>query len=324
MTKIKIIGILIFILSICLVILSNSINQNNRINTSLLNTINEQKAFTQEISKNIFYIYKNKNISTLQPNSSITQFIHNNDTKNKILNETAPINIRNQTSKILVLWDNFYLLIQKFKNTNKVTTPYSNIILEQIVKDIYSTNLKLVVEFDKLIKMYQAYYKDIQRTNKNLQYTMFTLLLAFLIYLFTQIKIIISFMQKFLQTSKHIVKNHNLKELKPLEPNKSSPDVLEATNNFNFIIEKINNSIEYSSNSIKHSYESIELIEENIEKLLELFSIMQEDKEFDKELTKKEDAIIQSLEELTSSIQKLKNLKLDLDNLISHYTNSNS
>jgi len=324
MKKIKIASVLIFILSVSLAILSNSINHDNKINANLLNTINKQKAITQEISKNIFYIYKNKDASTSQLDNSIKQFTHNTNSKNKMLDETASANIKKQTLKILVLWNNFYTLVEKFKNASKITTPYSNIILEQIVKDIYNTNLKLVVEFDKLIKMHQSYYKEIQRNNKNFQYTLFILFLLLLIYLFTQIKIIISFMQKFLQTSKNIVKNHSIKDLKPIEPNKNSSDVLEATNNFNFIIEKINNSIEYSSNSVKHSYRSIELIEKNIEKLLELLSIMQEDKEFDKELTKKEDAIIQSLEELISSIQKLKNLKLDLDNLISYHTDNNS
>ena len=64
MNKIKIAGVLLFILSIGLAILFYYTNNQNRVNTTLLNTINEQKAFTQEISKNIFYIYKNKNAST--------------------------------------------------------------------------------------------------------------------------------------------------------------------------------------------------------------------------------------------------------------------
>ena len=49
-----------------------------------------------------------------------------------------------------------------------------------------------------------------------------------------------------------------------------------------------------------------------------------EDVKTDKELTKKEDALIQSLEELTNSAQNLKNLKMDLDNIISHQHPNNS
>jgi hypothetical protein len=59
-------------------------------------------------------------------------------------------------------------------------------------------------------------------------------------------------------------------------------------------------------------------VENNIEDLLELLSLM-DDGNIDKELTKKEDTLIQSLEELTSCAQKLQNLKVDLDNLISHH-----
>ena len=138
-----------------------------------------------------------------------------------------------------------------------------------------------------------------------------------LIYLFTQLKTIISFVQKFLNTSKDIITNSSIKELKPIEIEKNGKEVLEATNNFNFLVEKVNNSIKYSTKSIEHSYESIELIEKNIEELLELFYIMEENQNFNKEMTKKEDTLIQSLEELTTSAKKLHDLKIDLDNLIS-------
>ena len=45
---------------------------------------------------------------------------------------------------------------------------------------------------------------------------------------------------------------------------------------------------------------------------------MQEGDAIDKELTKKEDALIQSLEELSNAAQKLNALKSDLDAFIHH------
>ena len=318
MNKIKIIGAFIFILSVSLAVLSNLISQNNQINSELISTINEQKAFTQEISKNIFYIYKNKNASTSQLNNSIKSFISNMQTREKKLNNISSKNIQEQTDKIILLWNEFYSNVQDFRDLNKITTAYSNVILEKIVKNIYNTNLKLVVEFDKLLKMNQEHFEETQKSKKTLQYTLYILLIISLIYLFTQLKTIIFFMQKFLNTSKSIITNSSIKELKPIEVNKSSEDILQASNNFNFLVQKINSSIENSSLSIEHSYKSVELIEKNIEGLLELFYEMQENKEFDKELTKKEDALIQSLEELTTSAQKLKDLKINLDNLIAH------
>jgi DNA replication and repair protein RecF len=74
-----------------------------------------------------------------------------------------------------------------------------------------------------------------------------------------------------------VVKNRNKRAhlfhpLMSKKIEKNSKEVLEATNNFNFLVEKVNNSIKYSTKSIEHSCESIELIEKNIEEFLELFS----------------------------------------------------
>jgi hypothetical protein len=43
---------------------------------------------------------------------------------------------------------------------------------------------------------------------------------------------------------------------------------------------------------------------------------MNDDEQFSKNMTKREDALIQTLEELTTSAQKLKNLKIDLENFL--------
>jgi len=315
--KIKFIIIIIFLCSVSLIILSSSINQSHQLNNKFLDTVNKQKAFTQEISKNIFYIYRNKEISASQLNNLIKKFIKNINTNKQLENDLKSDNIKEQNKKIILLWNDFYLKVQKFRNLNKISTAYSNIILEKIVKDIYNLNLKLIVEFDKLIEIRQKEFQESIKTKKTIQYLLYILILLLLIYLFTQLKTTISFIQKFLNTSKNIITNSTIKELKPIELHSTSNDVLQATNNFNFLVQEINNSIENSSKSMQHSYDSIELIEKNIEQLLELFYEMQEDEKFDKEMTKKEDILIQSLEELTKSSKKLQDLKTDLDNLIS-------
>ncbi|MFA6191015.1 MAG: hypothetical protein WC665_01555 [Sulfurimonas sp.] len=319
MTKIKIISILIFFLLMLLTYFSIYIRHENKINTDLLDTINAQKAFTQEISKNIFYIYKNKNASTQQLDDSIKKFLSNMGNKDKIFIDIHSDSIKNQADKIALLWNKFYLHVQNFRDQNKTSTTYSSIILEQTIKDIYNTNLQLVVEFEQLIKLHKAYFSDIQEINKNIQYLVFFLLVALLIYFFTQIKDVILFMQKFLDISKTIIKNSSIQQLRPIKINNNNIDIVKAANNFNFLVDKINSSVQHSSDSIQHSYQSLETLEKNIEDLIELLSIMEEDKIFDKELTKKEDAVIQSLEELTTSTYKLKALKKDLDNLISSH-----
>ena len=321
MTKIKIVGALVFTLSIILAVLFNYVSEQSKISNNLLDTINQQKAFTQEISKNIFYIYKNKNASNSQLDSSIKSFVSNMNNRENKLNRVNFIAIKDQSAKILILWNNFYLEVQNFRNFSKTTTVYSSIILEKLVNNIYKINLNLVVEFDKLIKIHQTELQNSIAIYKNIAYALFFLLVVLLIYLFTQIKEILIFIQKFLTTSKRIRSNSSIKELELLESdiNSSNSNISDATDNFNYLVNKINDSVEYSSKSIEHSYKSLESVEKNIEDLLELLYTMENNKELNKDLTKKEDAIIQSLEELTTSSQHLKELKIDLDNLIYHH-----
>ena len=307
MKKIKIIGVLIFVLFIFLVVLSSYISNQNQASLDVLNTINKQKAFTQEVSKNIFYIYKNKNTSKISLDDSIQNFLQQTNNQDIVF-----------PKKITSLWNEFYLKVQKFRDISKVTTAYSSLILEKLVNDIYVTNLKLVVELDKFLKKEQKKSQQKHKQIKLLQYILFLLFLILLIYLFTQLKSIMFFIQKFLKTSKDIMKNSTIKDLKPIEVDADTQDILQATNNFNFLVQKINSSIENSSKSLKHSYNSIEIVEKNIEELLELFYEMQEDKEFDKDITKKEDILIQTLEDLTTSSKRLQDLKNALNNLITH------
>ena len=321
MTKIKIVGAFVFTLSIILAVLFNYVSEQSKISNNLLDTINQQKAFTQEISKNIFYIYKNPTASSSQLDDSIKSFISNMNNKDNRLDGVDSVAIKKQSAKILVLWNIFYLEVQNFRDLSKTTTAYSTIILEKLVNDIYKTNLDLVVEFNKLIDIHHSEVQSTVTIYKNIEYALFSLLLLLLIYLFSQVKEILSFIQKFTTTSKKIRSNSSIKELEPIKEKNSSlnTSLSDATNNFNFLINQINDSVEYSSQSIEHSFKSLELVEKNIEDLLELLYTMEDDKEVDKDLTKKEDVIIQSLEELTTSAENLKKLKADLDNLISHH-----
>ncbi len=318
MKKIKIVGMLIFLLSLSLAFLSNAINEKNLTNTHLLDAINEQKAFTQEISKNIFYIYKNKDASSTQLDASINDFIKNMNDKNNALTKISSIDIKKENEKIVLLWNQFYLSVQKFRDKSKVTTLYSNIVLEDIVKDIYTINLKLVVEFNRLIELHHKHFEMLHKNDKNLQYILFFLLIFLLIYLFTQVKTIIAFIQKFVTTSTNVMRTSSVKNLEYIEVEKNSDELAQAANNFNALIDKINKSIDFSSKSIENSYKSLEICENNIEELFEFLNQMQESEAIDNELTRKEDALILSLEELSSSALNLKNIKKDLNALISH------
>ncbi len=300
MNKIKISWIMVFVLSILLAFLSHYITDKNHINFDTIENINKQKALIQDISKNILYIYKNPSSSDYLI-KNIDKTIFNSNIKAK---------------EIIILWMEFKKLVKKFKNQNRIKTAYSHILIEKTVHDIYSINLKLIVEFDKLIK-HQIYSsnKEIQ-FYKTIQYILFLIMLLILIYLFSEIKTIISFIQQFSKTSKIVIQNSTVLDVNPIDIKSTNIEVIKATNDFNFLLNKIDQSIEYSTLSIDNSLESLEKIEDNIEEFLELIILMSKDKDIDIQMTKKEDIVIESLEELMDSKAKLKSLKNNLNNLI--------
>jgi hypothetical protein len=314
MNKIKILSALIFVLSLVLAYYSRYVSQENDVNLNLLKTINEQKSFTQEISKNIFYIYNNRHTSTKQLDESIRSFVEKVNHKDEILGKLDSRKIQNQTKKILHLWNNFYLLVQKFRDLSKMHNAYANIILEKLMNDIYKANIDLVLEFDKLITMQKEYFDAHKKKDRTVQIALFLVLLLLLIYLFTQLKDLLLFIQKFLDTSKRIIQKSTVKGIKPIEAQSSSEDVAHAVHDFNFFIEKINKSIDYSAVCMQNSVASLEDIEKNIEDLLELIAMMESDDSFDKELIKKEDILIEALDELSSTSEKLESLQVNLNN----------
>jgi hypothetical protein len=314
MTKIKIVGGFVFILSLLLIIISSYISKQNKINSNIIDTISEQKAYTQEISKNIFYIYNNKNCSTKNINIAINGFLENLKHKDETLKVIPSILIKNQSEKIIDLWNQFYIDVQKFIVQKEASTAYTNILLEKLVNNIYKKNQILITEFNNLKKIHQIYFDNILNTYKNIQYILFTLLILLLIYLFSQVKLIISFIQEFTKRSEKVIKNSSIRDIKPIKEDIKNKDINEATNNFNLLVDKLNNSIKFSHNSIEQTTNSLKEIENNIEQFLEILSL--NNQEIDIDLMKKEDAVIQSLDELMRASTKLNNLKSDLNKII--------
>jgi len=310
MRKIKIVGALIFIFSIILAFMFNHTAQENKIHNELLKNIKKQKDFTQEISKNIFYIYKKNNKDTTILDNAIKTYEKSIDNKEDDFNKNY---------KILKLWNTFYLHVELFRDKIKVRSPYSNILLEKNVNNIYNTNLKLIVEFNKLIKQEEEKFSQTQNLFITVQYILFIALVLLLLYLFTQLKSLVGFVQEFLFKSKNIITNSSIKELKPINIDDKNNDIYTAENNFNTLVSKINIDVDNSAKSIEYSHNSLEILELHVEELLNFIYDMNND-QTNQELRKKEDAIIQSLEELSATKVKLKHLKEDLNNLISHST----
>lgn len=306
MTKIKITGALIFLFSLLLAFIFNHTSNNSAHHSNEIAVMNAQKNFTQDISKNIFYFYKHPDSSSKALDESIKLFLESMNNQEKGLHENE---------KIRKLWNDFYLHVQRFRDQIKNKTIYSNILLEKEVKDIYDINLALMVASDNFINDAITRFNQEQNIYITVQYLLFFVLVSLLLYIFTQLNSVIAFVQKFLFASKEILSQTSIKTLQPIEIEDNNHDIFEAKENFNELVQKINDSIASSTLSMEHTYSSLEIVEQNIENLVELIYAMHEDSR-DKELKKKEDAIIQSFEELSISVKKLKNLKSDLDSLI--------
>ncbi|MCW8838044.1 MAG: hypothetical protein OQK11_05005 [Thiovulaceae bacterium] len=309
MKKIKIVIALIFVLSILIAVIFNHLSEQRRVSNNLLNVINQQKAFTQEIAKNIFYIYKNKSASDKQLDDSIKKFLSNMQNRDRNLQKIDSKALKEHSDKIVILWNKFYLEVQNFRDLNKVTVAYSSLILEELVNTIYNLNLDLVVEFNTLIDIYHEELEEKISIYKDIEYVLFFLLVIFLVYLITEIKDLIKFIQKFTSTSKRIISNASVIGIKKIEKMDRIEDVASATDAFNTLVQKIDNSILNATNSIESTHIALNTLENDIENFIELISEMNEDDEIDKELTKKEDILIESLEELNISAENLKNLK---------------
>jgi len=302
MNKIKVAGGLIFILSVALAILSNSIAKQNRVNIISLERITHQKAFTQEVAKSIFYLYQKRDSSSKTIENSISKFLDGDK------------NILVYNKKITKLWNRFYAKVAQFRKQQTLLTPYSSIVSDKVVNDIYNINIELIVAFDKLLETKESAYHQSIQMYKEIERVFFISLIILLIYLFTQVRKIISFIHKFSKTSNTIIQNSTIRGVEPLEIKSKEIELKEITKNYNHLVEQINSSIEHSSKSINITTKSLEEVEQNIENFMELLATMEE-KQSD-EVFKKEDVVIESLEKLGSLNEALKQLRVELDGLV--------
>jgi len=304
MNRIKIAGGLIFVLSVVLVILFGHITTKSRENRVMLTTISKQKSFTQEIAKSVLYIYKNRDSSSKELETNIEKFLDNMSRQS----------IESQKSdSILELWTEFYSLVKEFQKQHMVASTYSSLVTQKIVNEIYTKNLRLVVEFDQFIDTKQRVYRSSMESYKRIQYILFAMLLMLLIYLFTQVREVIAFIQKFSKTSKSIIQRSTIQGLEPIEVKSSDEELERAGQNYNQLLDRINSSIEYSHTSIEHATEALEGVEQNIEDFIQLLAQMQEDSSSD--IFQKEDVVIDSQETLMNLTNRLKDLNGDLNEL---------
>ena len=319
-TKIRFIGILFIVLMTSIIATTIYLNEKNKKDALLINIAGKQRMLTQNISKNIFYIYHNDNSSYSELDSSTIEFIYNlNSLKegNSLIgiSKVPTDEIAKQLSKVEVLWNNFHKKIDDFKELVQKRDKSEESNLKNIVTSVYDTNTILLTEVDNLVSMYTTYSEQKSNYVEYLQYIFALIILSLMIYSFSQLKNMEENAKRFFEESKRIM-NSNVNE--PLTPMKivAEKEIVDATDTINCFIEKINSAMVYSSNAIEQSKNASIKLEEITDEFDKIIDDLTNSADISKQLNKSEDIVIQSQENLMSSTKKLQELRNELDKLL--------
>lgn len=320
-TKIKIIGILFTLVLLSIITTTIYLNDKNQQDAMIINIAGKQRMLSQNISKNIFYLYFNQQGSFFELDNSSKEFIYNlNSLKggNNLskLKEAPTSQIESQLVKVELLWTNFYKNIAKFKEL--IISQDNPEELKNIVNIIYSTNTILLYEIDSLVSLYTIHSEEKVYILKNTQYFFAMLILFLIIYSFLELKTMEKNALKFLEESKKIMEQDLAQPLQPLKID-AEKELIEASDILNRFLSKVNLAINDSNNAmIKSQHASLKLEELSCE-FDEIINELKDSSEISKHLNKSEDIAIQTQDYLINSTKRLEELKKELEKIISSY-----
>ena len=317
-TKIKIIGILFALLMTSIIATTIYLNNKNEKDAMIINIAGKQRMLTQNISKNIFYLYSNPKSSQNELDTSIEEFIYNLESLkggNSLskLKESPNIQIDRQMLQIEYLWSIFYQNIVKFKELIHNNTNQKE--LQNIVNIIYETNPELLYEVDALVSLHTINSEQKIRFLKNSQYFFAILILFLIIYSFLELKTMEKNALRFIEESKKVMEQNFEEPLKPLKI-EAEGELIEASNIFNRFLNKINSAIIDSNSALEQSKNASYKLEEISNEFDEIINEIQNKSEISKQLNKSEDIAIQTQEQLLHSSKRLNELKNELEKII--------
>ena len=317
-TKIKVIGILFALLMTSIIATTIYLNNKNEKDAMIINIAGKQRMLTQNISKNIFYLYLNPKSSQNELDSSIEEFIYNLESLkggNSLgkLKEAPNVQIDRQMLQIEYLWSIFYQNIVKFKELIHNNTNQKE--LQNIVNIIYETNPELLYEVDALVSLHTINSEQKIRFLKNSQYFFAILILFLIIYSFLELKTMEKNALRFLEESKKVMEQNFEEPLKPLKI-EAEGELVEASNIFNRFLNKINSAIIDSNSALEQSKNASYKLEEISNEFDEIINEIQNKSEISKQLNKSEDIAIQTQEQLLHSSKRLNELKNELEKII--------
>ena len=317
-TKIKVIGILFALLMTSIIATTIYLNNKNEKDAMIINIAGKQRMLTQNISKNIFYLYSNPKSSQNELDTSIEEFIYNLESLkggNSLskLKESPNIQIDRQMLQIEYLWSIFYQNIVKFKELIHNNTNQKE--LQNIVNIIYETNPELLYEVDALVSLHTINSEQKIRFLKNSQYFFAILILFLIIYSFLELKTMEKNALRFLEESKKVMEQNFEEPLKPLKI-EAEGELIEASNIFNRFLNKINSAIIDSNSALEQSKNASYKLEEISNEFDEIINEIQNKSEISKQLNRSEDIAIQTQEQLLHSSKRLNELKNELEKII--------
>mgnify|MGYP000122447653 FL=1 len=319
-TKIKFIGVLFIVLMTSIIATTIYLNEKNKKDALIINVAGKQRMLTQNISKNIFYLYHNNNDSYSELESSTIEFIYNlnslKDGNTLIGIPKAPTDeIAKQLSKVEILWNNFHKNINGFKDLIQRNDKSNDADLKNIVTSVYSNNTILLSEVENLVSMYTIYTEQKSDYLRYVQYIFAIIIIFLMVYSFSQLKSMEENAKRFFEESKKIMKNDNNELLVPIKI-EAEEEIVEATDTINCFIDKINSAMTYSANAIEHSKNASIKLEEITDEFDKIIDELTNSADISKQLNKSEDIVIQSQENLMNSTKKLQELKNELDKLL--------
>ena len=319
-TKIKFIGILFLVLMISIISTTIYLNNKSKKDALIINVAGKQRMLTQNISKNVFYLYYIKNGVHTELDNSVIEFVYNlnslKDGNNLIGIEKAPTDlIAKQLAKVEIMWNTFYQNIENFKKLNNKEDALSQNELKKTIEAIYNTNTTLLNEVDNLVSMYTVYSEEKMNYLKYAQYFFALIIIALIIYSFSQLKAMEENAKRFLEESKKIIEQDIDEPLSPIKI-EAENEIVEATNTLNCFIQKINSAVTYSANAIEQSKNASQKLEELSEEFDLIIDGLKNSADISKQLNKSEDIVIQSQEDLVNSTKRLQELKNELDKIL--------
>lgn len=319
-TKIKFIGILFIVLMTSIIATTIYLNEKNKKDALLINIAGKQRMLTQNISKNIFYIYHNNTDSFSELDTSTIEFIYNlNSLKdgNSLIGISKVPNdeIAKQLAKVEVLWNIFHKNINEFKDLIQKSDKNNDAVLKSIVTSVYSNNTILLSEVENLVSMYTIYTEKKSDYLRYIQYIFAIIIIFLMIYSFSQLKSMEENAKRFFEESKRIMENDDNELLVPIKI-EAEEEIMEATDTINCFINKINSAMTYSANAIEHSKNASIKLEEITDEFDKIIDELTNSADISKQLNKSEDIVIQSQENLMNSTKKLQELKNELDKLL--------